>query len=102
MQLYYFVERLYPYYVKEDTIMREIIKLSEQFCFFLRYVVSGETFRSLEYQFRVSRRARERIVERVTKAIVEELQDEYLEIPNTVNKCCKSQKNFHGDGTFLQ
>ena len=86
MPLDYLVERLHPYHVKQDTIMREIVKPSEQCCLFLQYVVSGETFRSLEYQCRGSRRSTERIVERVAKAIVEELQDEYLKTPNTVNK----------------
>ena len=52
MPLDYLVERLHPYHVKQDTIMREIVKPSEQCCLFLQYVVSGETFRSLEYQCR--------------------------------------------------
>ena len=41
-------------------------------------MASGETFRSLEYQFRVSRQSIARIVERVAEAIIKELQDEYL------------------------
>ena len=49
MHLDYLVERLYPYLLKDDTILRESIKPAEQVCVFLRYVASGETFRSLEY-----------------------------------------------------
>ena len=78
MHFDYLVERLYPYLIKQDTITRESIKPSEQCCLFLRYVGSGETFRSLEYQFRVSRQSIARIVERVAEAIIKELQDEYL------------------------
>ena len=58
--------------------MRKSIKLYEQCCLFLRNVASGETFRSLECQFRISMRSIARIVERVAEAIIEELQDEYL------------------------
>ena len=78
MHFDYLVERLYPYLIKQDTITRESIKPSEQCYLFLRYVGSGETFRSLEYQFRVSRQSIARIVERVAEAIIKELQDEYL------------------------
>ena len=101
MQFDYLAERLYPYFIKQDTIMRESVKQSEQYCLFLRYVASEETFRSLDYQSRVSRRSIGRIAERVAKAIVEELQDEYLKTPNTVSNGWKSQINFHSDGTFL-
>ena len=66
--------------------MRESIKPSRQCCLFLRYVASWETFRSLEYQFRVSRRSIARIVESVAEAIIEELQHEYLKTPGTVSK----------------
>ena len=66
--------------------MRESIKPSKQCCLFLRYVASGKIFRSLEYQFRLSRRSIARIVESVAEAIIEELQDGYLKTPNTVSK----------------
>ena len=78
--------------------MRESIKLSEHCCLFLRCIAGGETFLSLEYQFRVSRRSIARRVGKVAEAI-EELQDEYLKTPNT--KWLEIPKNFHSDGTFL-
>ena len=69
----YLVERLHPYLLKEDTVMGESIKPAEQVGVFLRYVASGETFRSLEYQFRISRQSIARIVDRVAEAIIEEM-----------------------------
>ena len=90
----YLVERLYPYLIKQYTIMRESIKPSEQCCLFLRYVASGKIFRSLEYQFRLSRQSIARIVESVAETIIEELQDEYLKTPNIVRN---STKNFHSE-----
>ena len=94
MHFDYIVERLYPYLMKQNTIMRESIKPSEQCCLFLRYVTIGETFRSLEYQFRVSRRSIARIVERIAEAIIEELQVEYLKTPNTVSKWLEISEKF--------
>ena len=49
MHFDYLVERLYPYLIKQNTIIRESIKPSEQWCLFLGYIAGGETFRSLEY-----------------------------------------------------
>ena len=94
MHFDYLVERLYPYLLKDDTILRESIKPAEQVCVFLRYVASGETFRSLEYQFRISRRYIARIVDRVAEAIIEEMQGEYLKTPNTASKWLEISEKF--------
>ena len=51
------VELLAPSLLKKDTVMRECIKPEEMCCVALRYFASGESFRSLEYQFRISRKA---------------------------------------------
>ena len=91
----YLVERLYPYLVKEDTVMRESIKPAEQCCIFLRYVASGESYRSLEYQFRVSRRSISRIIPTVAKGIIDELQHQYLKTPNTVDEWLIISEKFY-------
>ena len=52
MHIDYLVERLYPYLIKQDTIMRESIKPREQCCLFLRYVASRETFSHLSKIFK--------------------------------------------------
>ena len=95
MYFNYLVERLYPYLLKEDAVMRESIKPAEQVCVFLRYVTSGETFRSLKYQFRISRRSIARIVDRVAKGIIEEMQEEYLKTPKTASKWLEISENFY-------
>ena len=86
--------------------MRESTKPSEQCCLFLRYVIMGETFRSLEYQFRVSRRSIGRIVERVTEAIIEELQGDtvskWLEISEKFSQRLKFPKTIGSiDGKLI-
>ena len=66
--------------------MRKSIKPGEQCCLFLRYVASGESFRSLEYQFRISRRTISRVISTVARATIHEMQDAYLKTPNTVQE----------------
>ena len=82
----YLAERLYPYLIKEDTIMRESIKPKEQVCLFLRYVASGESYRSLEYQFRIGRRSISRIIPKVAKALIDKMQHQYLKTANTAEE----------------
>ena len=43
--------------LKKDTVMWERIIPEEVCCVALRYFASGESFRSLEYQFRISRKS---------------------------------------------
>ena len=64
--------------------MRKSIKTDQQCCLFLRYIASGESFRSLEYQFQISRRTISRVISTVVKAIIHEMQVAYLKTPNTV------------------
>ena len=44
MHFDYLVERLYPYLIIQDTIMRESITPSRQCCLFLRYVQVEKSF----------------------------------------------------------
>ena len=74
----FLVERLYSRLIKQDTVMRKSIKPDEQCCLFLRYIARGESFRSLEYQFRISRRTIFRVISTVANAIIHEMQDAYL------------------------
>lgn len=47
---------------RQDTIMRAAISPGERLAVTLRYLVTGETFLSLESQFRISRTAISKIV----------------------------------------
>ena len=82
----FLVERLYPRLIKRDTVTWKSIKPDKKCCLFLRYIASGESFRSLEYQFRISRRTISRVISTVAKAIIHEMQDAYLKTPNTVEE----------------
>ena len=50
------MEALTPITLKVDTNMRECIKQHEMVWLPLRYLASGETFRSFEFQFTLERR----------------------------------------------
>ena len=80
--------------------MRESIKPHEMVCLTLRYLATGETFRSLEFQFRIGKKTISRIVNEVCEAITEILGPRYLNTPKKLNNGKKSQKLFIKDGTF--
>ena len=60
----------------------------------LRYFASGEFFRSLEYQFRISRKAISYIVEQVAASIIKFLGETYLKTPNSTDEWVKISGKF--------
>ena len=80
---------------KKDTNMRECIKPEEMCCVTLRYLASGESFRSLEYQFRISKKAISYIVQEVSLAIIKTLGKEYLKTPNTTEEWINIAEKFY-------
>lgn len=53
----YILYRIEQTIARTDTVMRISISARERLCITLRYLATGETFSSLETQFRVSRTA---------------------------------------------
>ncbi|KXJ06492.1 hypothetical protein AC249_AIPGENE21392 [Exaiptasia diaphana] len=68
---------------RSDTVMRKSIKTDERLAVTLRYLATGETFKSLEYQFRIGRKAISNIVLEVCEAITTVLSPEFLKVPKT-------------------
>ena len=66
----------------------------------LRYLVSGESFRSLEYRFLSGRKAISYIVEQVAAAIINVLGDTYLKTPNTTDEWVKISRKFKERSNF--
>ena len=71
-------ELLAPCLLKKDTVMRECIKPEEMCCVALKYFASGESFHSLEYEFRIIRKPISYIVEQVAATIIKTLAETYL------------------------
>ncbi|CAB4038159.1 Hypothetical predicted protein, partial [Paramuricea clavata] len=68
---------------KCDTAMRASIKPEERLAVTLRYLATGESFKSLEFQFRISRTAISVIVVETCHAIFNVLSKEFLKLPST-------------------
>ena len=94
------VDLLKPSLAKQDTNMRDCIKPEEMCCVMLRYLASGESFRSLEYQFRISKKAIYYIVQEVALAIVEILGKEHFNTPSTTAEWWKVSETFHQRWNF--
>ena len=80
------VEVTSPRIVKGNTRMRSPISPSERLSLTLRFLSTGETFRSIEFQFRVSRTATSYNVLEVCEVILSELGALCLQFPSTVEE----------------
>ena len=67
-----------PRITHQQTYLREAITAEERLVITLRFLATGESFRSLQYLFRVSEHSISRIAMETCKAIVLVLQDKYL------------------------
>ena len=52
-------------------------------CVALRYLASGESFRSLQFQFRIGRKTISEIVTDVCRAVIEILGPDHLKTPRS-------------------
>ena len=59
------------------------ISPSERLTLTLHYLATGESHRSLSFQFRISRRTVSYIIQEVCRAIIKNLSGIYLRIPDT-------------------
>jgi hypothetical protein len=85
---------------KKDTIMRECIKPAEMCCLAIRYLATGESFRSLEFQFRISRVTISKIVVEVCQALYEVMGPKYLATPKTQEEWLKLSEKFEAQWNF--
>ena len=89
VQFKYVVEAITAQIQKADTIMRQSIKPHERLAITLRYLATGESFQSLQFQFRVSRTAISEIVMETSQAIYNLLGPHFLKTPNTTQEWLK-------------
>nr|CAH7714623.1 unnamed protein product [Callosobruchus chinensis]CAH7726808.1 unnamed protein product [Callosobruchus chinensis] len=68
---------------KKDTSMRRAITPKEQLIITLRYLATGDSYRSLMYLFRVPANTISLIIPEVCQAIYDVLKDEFLKMPTT-------------------
>ena len=61
----------------------KVISAAERITLTLRFLATGETYKSLSYQFRISRAAISYIIEEVCDAIVKNMAPEFLKVPSS-------------------
>ena len=77
-----------PLIMKEDTNFRKAIPASERLMLTLRFLVSGDSQRSMSYMFLMGKKTVSRIISETTEAISTILQSTYMS-PHHVQKIGK-------------
>ena len=87
---------------KNTTVMRKPISASERVALTLRFLATGESFSSLEFQFQISNRTISNIVFEVCEAIYSEMGDTCLAFPSTVAEWKSLERGFREKWNFPQ
>lgn len=77
------VDMLHCRLARRDTNMRHSIKPDEMCCLTLRFLATGESFRSLHFQFRLGRQTVSNAILDVCEGIYEELGPVFLKTPKS-------------------
>ena len=94
------VRRREPNITKQDTRMRESIKPEERVAVTLRYLATGETFSSLQTQFRIHRTTISEIVLDVCENVFEVLGKEVLNVPSSTAEWLSLSEKFESRWNF--
>ena len=92
-------------YIEKDITPKElmggikVIRAPERLVLCIRYFATGETFRSLSFQFRVSRQSISNIVLQVSKAIISNMGN-YISLPQDENAWLKIASEFEDQWNF--
>ena len=93
VKFHFVTARIQEKIAKKNTLMREAISPAERLAVTLRYLATGETFSSLEKQFRISRTAISAIVIEVSSSVVKTKPIEYTTCTLCITKCLLLQKH---------
>ena len=80
--------------------MRQSIRPDERIAVTLRYLATGEIFKSLEYSFRISRTCISSIVVETCQAIFDILGPRYLKTPSTQEEWVSVAQRFESHWNF--
>ncbi|XP_064471520.1 uncharacterized protein LOC135385872 [Ornithodoros turicata] len=84
-----------PHISKQDTNFRPAICAGERLAITLRHLATGETHKSLEFQFRVAHNTISLMVHEVCKAIFQVLCDRYLKVSQGQEEWCNVASQFY-------
>ena len=97
---YELVERVRPRIEKQLTFFRVPLPAGLKIALTLRYLASGECYKSLEYGFRVAHNTISSIIPEVCGAIFSEYQDELLTFPTTPDQSKEKATQFSRHWNF--
>ena len=86
--------RVGPRIQKEKTFFRDPLDARLKLTITMRYLASGNSYKSLEYAFRVANNTISKFVPEVCEALIQELQDEYLTCPTTPEQWLEVSEKF--------
>ncbi|ENN83008.1 hypothetical protein YQE_00628, partial [Dendroctonus ponderosae] len=87
------LKRISPHVTKQ-SITRECVSAEDKLIITLRYLATGESFRSLMYNFRTHESTISLFIPVVLKAIYGELKDDYLKVPDTSAEWLEVARSF--------
>ncbi|XP_063923528.1 uncharacterized protein LOC135137732 [Zophobas morio] len=90
----YLLNKVSPLITKQDTLMRRAITPTERLIVTLRYLATGDSYKSLMYLFRIPANTISTIIPEVCQAIYNVLKDEYLKIPDTEDEWKQVSRHF--------
>ena len=77
---------------KQKTFWREPLSPGLRFAITMRYLASGDSYKSLQYDFRVANNTIAGIIPEVCEAIIAEFMDECIVCPSTPEEWLKVEK----------
>lgn len=89
------LDKVTPLIEKKQTNMRQPIPPGERLAVTLRFLATGESFSSLQYQFRISASSLSFIVPEVCQAVFQVLKDDYFKCPSAPEEWLKIAQLFH-------
>ncbi|KAL0965749.1 hypothetical protein UPYG_G00285220 [Umbra pygmaea] len=100
IQFHTLKELLIPIIRRQNTNYRDSISVEERLTITLRFLATGESFRSLSYQFRVGLSTTRQFVPETCEAIYNVLKDKYLKCPDTVEEWQTVADGFQAQWNF--
>ena len=93
-------QRIRPFIEKQDTRLREAIDVETRLAITLRFLATGNTYRTISYAFRVAPNTISKIVPETCRAIIAVYGDEVMKLPNTPEEWKTVAKGFEERWNF--
>ncbi|XP_051536726.1 uncharacterized protein LOC127430744 [Myxocyprinus asiaticus] len=100
VQFHMLKELISPIIQRQNRNYRDCISVGERLMITLRFLETGESFKSLSYQFRVGMSTIRQFVPETCAAIYQVLKEKYLKCPDTVEEGQQAADGFQAQWNF--